>query len=82
MPVRPEVAVVRAITPSGTVTARALGREFPPEGREVAAPGGFSGVVLRVFGPVERPFLAIRPRRPLRATEAAALIGQPLTGRV
>jgi rRNA processing protein Gar1 len=64
------------------VTARAAGREFPTEGREVTARNGFTGTVQRVFGPVARPYLAIRPRRPLRAAEASQLLGAPLSGRL
>jgi rRNA processing protein Gar1 len=80
--VRSEVAVVRAVTPSGIVTARSNGTEFPVEGNLVSTATGFHGVVSRVFGPVARPYLAIRPRRPLKASEAAALVGQVLTSRM
>jgi rRNA processing protein Gar1 len=70
------------VTPSGVVTARALGKEFPVEGRVVSTRSGFHGVIIRVFGPVARPYLAIRPRHPLKASEATALLGQALTSRM
>lgn len=69
-----------AVTPSGLVTARATGAEFPVEGTElVQRRAGFAGRVVRVFGPVARPYLALRSRRPLRAPEALALVGATLT---
>ena len=68
-----------AITPSGTLTARALGPAVPAEGTELIDRRGRSlGAVQRVFGPVERPYLAIRARRALRWEEAAGLIGSTL----
>jgi rRNA processing protein Gar1 len=74
--------VVLAVTPSGTVTARATSDRFPPEGTELfAARGAFSGTVVRVFGPVSRPYLAVRPRRPIRAADGAQLLGSGLRGR-
>jgi rRNA processing protein Gar1 len=76
-----EAGVVLAITPNGTVTARSGSDRFPPEGATVTAlQGRFVGSVLRVFGPVSRPYLAIRPRRALRPDEALTLIGAPLRG--
>ncbi len=71
-----------AVTPSGTISARALGERFPSEGAELTSGRGeFSGTVLRVFGPVGRPYLSVRPRRPLGAREATALIGTTLSSR-
>lgn len=70
------MGTVLAVTPGGLVTARAPGPDVVPEGALVrAGPGTFAGRVVRVFGPVRRPFLAIRPREPLGAMEAARLIG-------
>jgi rRNA processing protein Gar1 len=71
--------VVLAITPSGLVTARAAPGEPPREGTELRAErGGFRGIVVRVFGPVAHPYLALRPRRALGGVEAAGLIGTTL----
>ncbi len=65
-----------AVTPNGTISARANGPHFPVEGDELYGTRGHQlGTVVRVFGPVDRPYLAIRPRRPLTAPEAAELIG-------
>lgn len=50
------------------------------EGSEVADPSGrLRGRVVRVFGPVDRPYLSVRPRRALSAPDALALIGQSLS---
>ena len=77
----PEVAEVRAVTPNGNLTARALGPEFPLEGTLLTVAAlGVSATVLRVFGPVDRPYLALRPKSVLRAPVAAALVGTRLTG--
>jgi rRNA processing protein Gar1 len=71
--------VLLAFTPTGRLTARALGARFPVEGSELTdARGRPIGTVSRVFGPVERPYLALRPHRPFRADEAAGLIGATL----
>jgi len=68
--------VVTAITPTGHVTARAAGKWVPDEGTNVVdASGRFAGRVVRVFGPVTRPYVSIRPRRPPREAEAALLLG-------
>ncbi|MGI0053669.1 MAG: hypothetical protein ACREC5_08200 [Thermoplasmata archaeon] len=72
-------AEVLAVTPSGIVTARTPGPEFPIEGSRLGAPSlGFSAIVLRVFGPVGRPYLALRPRVRLPAALAARLVGAAL----
>lgn len=74
------VAIVLAITPSGTISARALGPKVPEEGSEVrCSVAAFRGTVVRVFGPVTRPYLAVRPGRSLKAGEAALLIGASLS---
>ncbi len=71
--------MVTAITPSGHVTARTAGTWVPTEGTNVAdASGRFTGRVIRVFGPVARPYLSVRPRRPPRDAGAALLLGATL----
>ncbi len=71
--------MVLAITPSGMVTARATDAHAPTEGTNVVdAHGRLRGRVQRVVGPVARPYLSIRPRRPPTPAEAAAIIGTPL----
>lgn len=68
-----------AITPSGLLTARASDPRAPAEGATVTdLQGRLHGRVVRVFGPVARPYLSIRPRRPPSPAEAAALVGAPL----
>ena len=72
--------MVTAITPTGHVTARAAGTWVPTEGTNVVdASGRFMGRVVRVFGPVARPYLSVRPRRPPREAEAALLLGATLS---
>ncbi len=74
-----DVGVVTAITPTGHVTARTAGKWVPLEGTTVVDPTGrFAGRVVRVFGPVARPYVSIRPRRPPRDAEAALLLGTTL----
>lgn len=71
-----------AVTPGGVVTARSVDAGFPLEGTHLhAAALGVSVTVVRVFGPVGRPYLALRPDAPLKAVVAAALVGVRLTGR-
>jgi rRNA processing protein Gar1 len=70
---------VLAVTPTGSLTLRAPGPEVAPEGTLVAdARGRFRGRIVRVFGPVERPYLSVRPRRIVSAEEGLALLGQSL----
>jgi len=67
---------VLAITPAGHLTVRAPGAEFPHEGTNVMDErGAFRGRVVRVFGPVARPYLSVRPRRAPTAAEGLALLG-------
>ena len=74
-----EVGVVLSITPTGRLTLRAPGSRAAPEGTVVLDRQGKEvGRVARVFGPVSRPFLSVRPRGPLRAPDAARLIGATL----
>jgi rRNA processing protein Gar1 len=73
------VGVVTAITPTGHVTVRAAGNWAPTEGTSVVdASGRFAGRIVRVFGPVARPYISVRPRRPPRDAEAALLLGATL----
>ncbi len=65
-----------AVTPTGFLTVRAAGPDVAPEGTTVTDPrGGLSGRVVRVFGPVARPYYSVRPRRPPTPAEGVALIG-------
>jgi rRNA processing protein Gar1 len=74
-----DVGVVTAITPTGHVTARAAGSWAPSEGTAVMDPSGnFTGRIVRVFGPVDHPYVSVRPRRPPREAEAALLLGATL----
>jgi rRNA processing protein Gar1 len=58
---------------------RALGPEVVPEGTLVGDPKGtVRGQVVRVFGPVSRPYYSVRPRRTPSALEGAALLGRTL----
>ncbi len=71
--------MVRAVTPSGHLTVRASGPDPAPEGTAVTdARGTFHGRVVRVFGPVARPYLTVRPRRPPTPTEGIALLDATL----
>lgn len=73
------MGVVVAITPSGDVTVRAPGAKFAPEGTIVADRlGRRVGRVVRVFGPVGRPYLAVRPPNVLKAEDALGLVGSEL----
>ncbi|MGP8076282.1 MAG: H/ACA RNA-protein complex component Gar1 [Thermoplasmata archaeon] len=68
-----------AITPAGHLTVRATGPEVVAEGTLVSdVRGVVRGQVVRVFGPVVRPYLSVRPRRTPSASEGAALLGATL----
>ena len=68
-----------ALTPSGFITARAPGPDVVTEGTRVAdARGVVRGRVIRVFGPVARPYFSIRPMRVPPPAEGAALLGAGL----
>ena len=55
---------------------RAGGTDVAPEGTLVTEPrGSFRGRVVRVFGPVRRPYYSVRPRRAPTPAEGVALIG-------
>ena len=74
-----DVGTVLAITPAGHLTLRAAGPEVVPEGTLVGDPAGtVRGQVVRVFGPVARPYLSVRPRRTPTVTEGRALLGRTL----
>jgi len=68
---------VVAFTPSGFVTVRSAGAAYAPEGASVVDGRGLlEGRVVRVFGPVARPYLLLRPRRTPSPADGAALLGQ------
>ncbi|MGD0719214.1 MAG: H/ACA RNA-protein complex protein Gar1 [Thermoplasmata archaeon] len=74
-----EVGTVLAVTPTGTLTVRAGGADAAEEGTIVTdRRGPFRGRVIRVFGPVARPYLVVRPRRAVSLQEGVALIGATL----
>ena len=67
------------MTPTGQLTIRSTGPQFPSEGTAVRDRSGrHRGRVVRVFGPVAQPYLAVRLRRAVRANEGAELIGATL----
>lgn len=69
------VGTVLAFTPAGFVTVRSSG-DLATEGAPVRdARGILEGRVVRVFGPVARPYLLVRPRRPPSPVDGAALLG-------
>jgi len=73
------VGTVLAITPAGLLTVRSAGPEVVSEGTFVTdVRGTLRGKVVRVFGPVGRPYLSVRPRRTPTAPEGAALLGATL----
>ncbi len=73
------VGQVVAITPKGTWTVRAEGPDFPNEGTIlVDRTGRYRGKVARIFGPVSRPYLEVRPKRNPDPAGALALIGSSL----
>jgi len=58
---------------------RAAGPDVVPERSRVADDrGNVHGVVVRVFGPVARPYYSVRPRRALTPAEGLRLIGSTL----
>ncbi len=51
----------------------------PPEGTSLASEdGSFHGRVLRIFGPVSRPYVVVEPKGPLLTSRGASLVGQNL----
>ena len=70
------LGAVVAFTPSGFVTVRCAGATFAPEGAGLRdGSGRLEGRVVRVFGPVARPYLLLRPRRAPTPVDGAALLG-------
>ena len=70
------MGTVIAFTANGLVTVRSAGEEFPAEGSSVQLPGGrLDGRVLKVFGPVSRPYAIVRPRRVPSPVDGAAMLG-------
>ena len=70
---------MKAVTPAGHLTVRAFGPDVVPEGTLVKdARGVVHGRVVRVFGPVERPYLSVRPARPPTPPEGVALVDATL----
>ena len=61
------------------MTLRAPGETVVPEGTTVTdRTGHLRGRIVRVFGPVSRPYLSVRLRRLPTPEVAAALVGQVL----
>jgi rRNA processing protein Gar1 len=78
-PAAREVGTVKAVTPAGHLTVRALGPDVVPEGTNVTdSRGVLHGRVARVFGPVARPYLSVRARRPPTPAEGVALLDATL----
>ncbi len=70
---------MKAVTPSGHLTVQSFGPEVVPEGTNLTdSRGVLHGRVVRVFGPVARPYLSVRPRRPPTPTEGLALLDATL----
>ena len=68
-----------SVTPTGHLTLRSPSEEVAPEGTPVRdARGHLHGKVVRVFGPVARPYLSVRPRRTPTPAEGLALVGATL----
>ncbi len=73
------MGTVLAVTPTGNFTVRASGPDVTPERSRVADDrGNVRGVVVRVFGPVARPYYSVRPRRALTPAEGLKIIGSTL----
>lgn len=71
-----DLGTVLSVSASGNLTVRATGAEFPTEGSAVRdARGIVRGRVVRVFGPVARPYFSVRLRRVPSPAEGLALVG-------
>jgi len=78
-PAAREVGIVKAVTPTGHLTVRSSGPDAPIEGTNVTdSRGTMHGRVVRVFGPVARPYLSVRLRRPPTPAEGIALLDATL----
>ncbi len=74
-----ELGTILSVTPTGNLTARASGPDFAPEGTPVRDSRGLvRGRIVRVFGPVARPYLSVRPRRVPTPAEGLSVIGGTL----
>jgi rRNA processing protein Gar1 len=74
-PAAREVGRVKSVTPAGLLTVRATGPDVVPEGTAVTdARSVVHGRVVRVFGPVARPYLVVRPRRTPTPAEGLRLL--------
>ena len=70
------MGTIVAFTPTGMVTVRARSSEVPAEGAHVRdARGVLEGRIVRVFGPVARPYVLLRPRRAPSPVDGASLLG-------
>lgn len=66
-------------TAQGVAVVRAPGDEYPDIGTEVLDESlGAVGRVVDVFGPVERPYLAVTPNEEVTV---ASLLGEPVYAR-
>ena len=73
------MGTILSITPAGHLTVRSRSAEVVPEGTGVRdARGILHGRVIRVFGPVERPYYSVRPRKMPTPAEGVALLGSTL----
>ena len=76
-----ELGTILSVTPTGHLTVRSSGSDFAPEGTPVRdARGLVRGRIVRVFGPVARPYLSVRPRRVPTPAEGLSVIGGALVG--
>ena len=70
---------MKAVTPAGHLTVRAPGPDVVPEGTFVTdVRGALRGKVVRVFGPVARPYLTVRLARPPSPADGVALVDATL----
>ena len=70
------MGTIVAFTPSGFVTVRCRSEAYAREGSTVRdGRGHLEGKVVRVFGPVARPYLLLKPRRAPGPSVGAGLLG-------
>ncbi len=73
------MGTILSVTPAGYLTVRAASQDVVPEGTPVRdARGLLPGRIVRVFGPVARPYYSVRPRRPPTPAEGEAILGANL----
>ena len=73
------MGTILSVTPTGHLTVRSASSDVVVEGTGVRdARGILHGKIVRVFGPVDRPFLSVRPRRVPTPAEGVALLGSAL----